>query len=181
MAMGLSVTDQILELNDSRTQQCAETSLSWLLGANPLGLSFVSGCGENSIQTIYSQIYEADGIDEIPAGYLPQGPNYTAMKNQCSFAAKCYMDSDNDWVTNEHTVYGNGVLVYLLAQAASEEEAVIGDVNADGSFTVADVVMLQKWLLCAGDITDWQAGDLCKDEKLDVFDLCIMKRELLAK
>ena len=181
MAMGLSVTDQILDLNDSRTQQCAETSLSWLLGTNPLGLSFVSGCGENSIQTIYSQIYEADGIEEIPAGYMPQGPNYTAMKNQCSFAAKCYMDSDNDWVTNEHTVYGNGVLVYLLAQAASEEKAVIGDVNADGEFSVADVVMMQKWLLCAGDITDWQAGDLCEDEKLDVFDLCIMKRELLNK
>lgn len=180
MAMGLSVTDRILELNDSRTQACAETSLAWLLGANPLGISFVSGCGENSIRTIYSQIYENDGIDRIPDGYLPQGPNYTALKTCSRFAAKCYIDSPNDWVCNEHTVYGNGVLVYLMAQVSSED-TLIGDVNADGSFTAADVVMLQKWLLCAGGITDMHAGDLCKDGRLDAFDLCLMKRELLDK
>ncbi len=181
MAMGLSVTNEILKLDDTRTMQCAETSLSWLLGANPQGISYVSGCGENSIQTIYSQIYEADGIDAIPAGYLPQGPNYTAMKTQCRFAAKCYMDSDNDWVTNEHTVYGNGVLVYLLAEAESASEPVRGDVNADGAFTLLDVVMLQKWILSAGGITDWEAGDLCEDGVLDVFDLCLMKRELMQQ
>ncbi|MBQ8687276.1 MAG: glycoside hydrolase family 9 protein [Ruminococcus sp.] len=179
MAMALSVTDEILDLNDSRTLQCAESSLSWLLGANPLGISYVSGCGENSIKTIYSQIYENDGIDEIPAGYLPQGPNYTAMKTYCRFAAKCYMDSQNDWVTNEHTVYGNGVLVYLLAQVSSEEQALIGDVNADGTFTIADAIMLQKWLVCAGDLTDRQAGDLCADGRINVLDLCRMKHELL--
>lgn len=41
--------------------------------------------------------------------------------------------------------------------------------------------MLQKWLLNAGDITDWQAGDLCEDEKLNVFDLCVTKSEMLKK
>lgn len=181
MAMGLSITDKILNLNDSRTIQCSETSLSWLLGANPMSLSYVSGCGENSIKTIYSQIYEADGIEEIPDGYLPQGPNYTAMKNIYRFAAKCYLDSNNDWVTNEHTVYGNGVLVYLLADVSNKSEAVIGDVNADGKFNVADLVMLQSYILSAGSITDWQAGDLCEDGKLDTFDLVIMRQELIKK
>lgn len=61
--------------------------------------------------------------------------------------------------------------------------SVRGDVNADDEFSVADVVALQKWLLCVPDATldDWQAGDLCKDDRLDVFDLCIMKREFLKK
>ncbi|MBR6792508.1 MAG: carbohydrate binding domain-containing protein, partial [Ruminococcus sp.] len=55
-----------------------------------------------------------------------------------------------------------------------------GDVNADGSFNIADVVLIQKWLLCAKDatLTDWQAGDLVDDDKLDIFDLCLMKRKL---
>ncbi|MBE6850975.1 MAG: hypothetical protein E7504_04435 [Ruminococcus sp.] len=79
----------------------------------------------------------------------------------------------------EHTVYGNGVLVYLLAEAASASEQVRGGVNADGGFTVLDVVMLRKWLLCTGEITDWQAGDLCENGRLDAFDLSRMKRELL--
>ncbi len=182
MAMGVSITDEILNLDDSRTFECAETSLSWLLGANPLSLSYVSGCGENSIRTIYSQIYEADAIEEIPPGYMPQGPNYTAMKTICRFAAKCYMESDNDWVTNEHTVYGNAVLVYLLAEAAAigSAEPVKGDVNADGAFNVADLVMLQNFLVRNGELTDWQAGDLCNDRKIDVFDSVAMRQELIT-
>lgn len=179
MAMGIAVTDALLEIGDSRSAACAETSLSWLLGTNPMGLSLVSGCGENSIRTIYSQIYESDGIEAVPDGYLPQGPNYTALKNYCRFAAKCYLDSDNDWVTNEHTVYGNAALVYLLAEVSAQNESVIGDVNTDGSFTVSDVVMMQKWLIHAGSITDPDAGDLCADGVLDGFDLAAMKRKLL--
>lgn len=56
-----------------------------------------------------------------------------------------------------------------------------GDVNADGVFDLADVVLLQKWLLAVPDthLENWQAADLCNDNKLDVFDLCLMKRELL--
>ena len=56
-----------------------------------------------------------------------------------------------------------------------------GDVNADGVFDIADVVLLQKWLLAVPDthLENWQAADLCKDNRLDVFDLCLMKRELI--
>ena len=59
------------------------------------------------------------------------------------------------------------------------EEMVIGDVNADGNFNVADMVMLSKWLLGSGDITDWQAGDLYCDGKLDVYDLIVMRQEFV--
>lgn len=55
-----------------------------------------------------------------------------------------------------------------------------GDVNKDGEFNVADVVILQKWILAAPDTTlaDWKAADLCEDNRLDVFDLCMMKQIL---
>lgn len=56
-----------------------------------------------------------------------------------------------------------------------------GDVNADGEFNLADVVLMQKWLLAVPDTTlnDWKAGDLCEDNRIDVFDLCLMKRLLI--
>ncbi len=56
-----------------------------------------------------------------------------------------------------------------------------GDVNADGTFNIADVVALQKWLLAVPDthLANWKAADLCEDERLDAIDLCIMKRNLL--
>ena len=58
-----------------------------------------------------------------------------------------------------------------------------GDVNQDGIFNMADVVSLQKWLLTTPDaqLSDWKAADFCKDEKLDVYDLALAKRELIEK
>ena len=56
-----------------------------------------------------------------------------------------------------------------------------GDGNADGNFTVADLILLQKWLLAVPGTTipDISSCDLYRDGILDVFDLCLMKRELL--
>ena len=56
-----------------------------------------------------------------------------------------------------------------------------GDVNDDGSFNIADVVMLQKWLLCSADVklVSWKAADFCNDNELNVFDLCLMKKALV--
>ena len=58
---------------------------------------------------------------------------------------------------------------------------VSGDVNADGELTIADVVLLQKWLLAVPDthLENWKAADLCEDNRLDVFDLCLMRRLLI--
>ena len=58
-----------------------------------------------------------------------------------------------------------------------------GDVNADGKFNIADVVLLQKWLLAVPDVhlDNWKAGDFFEDGRINVFDLCLMKRELTEK
>jgi hypothetical protein len=61
----------------------------------------------------------------------------------------------------------------------------MGDINADGNFNVVDVVALQKWLVCAKgaekSIVEWKAGNFINDDKLNVFDICLMKRELINK
>ena len=56
-----------------------------------------------------------------------------------------------------------------------------GDVNNDGKFNISDVVLLQKWLLTVPDthLSNWKAADLCDDNRLDVFDLCLMRRKLI--
>lgn len=57
----------------------------------------------------------------------------------------------------------------------------LGDVNSDGSFSAADIVMMQKWLLNSGEITDWKNGDMDGNNTLDIFDLYIMKHQLLSE
>lgn len=58
-----------------------------------------------------------------------------------------------------------------------------GDVNADGELNVADLVALQSWLLAKADarLADWQAGDLCTDNVIDVFDMVMMRKLLLSQ
>ena len=60
-------------------------------------------------------------------------------------------------------------------------EVTLGDCNLDGTFSVADVIMLQKWLLAVPDVhlDNWEAADFTKDGRLNAFDLVLMKRELL--
>lgn len=57
-----------------------------------------------------------------------------------------------------------------------------GDVNEDGEFNAEDIVLLQKWLLSVPDIKlkNQESADLCVDGRLNVFDICLMKRKLLS-
>ena len=65
----------------------------------------------------------------------------------------------------------------------TEPTDVKGDVNDDGDFNISDLVLLQKWLLAVPEVhlVNWKAADLCEDGRLDVFDLCLMRRELFKQ
>lgn len=56
-----------------------------------------------------------------------------------------------------------------------------GDCNSDGDFNIADVALFQKWLLTVPDanLSDRKSADFIEDDRLDIFDLCMMKHELL--
>ena len=57
-----------------------------------------------------------------------------------------------------------------------------GDVNLDGEFDIADVVLLQKWLLAVPDteLKHWENADFYEDGMLNVFDLCMMREQLIS-
>ena len=101
-------------------------------------------------------------------GVLPE-----AEKNGFEFAG---------WFTESGKEITSDSIVELTADTVLYAKwRLRGDVDADGDVDVADVVLLQRWLL-AGSTTmlnDWQAGDLCEDGRIDVFDLCLMKRMLI--
>lgn len=60
-------------------------------------------------------------------------------------------------------------------------QTVKGDINADGVFSIADAVLLQKWLLAVPgtELKNWKAADLNADNRLDARDLSLIKRALL--
>ncbi|WP_294755285.1 dockerin type I repeat-containing protein [Ruminococcus flavefaciens] len=77
----------------------------------------------------------------------------------------------------------NSVNVVSAADEEADVPITMGDVNDDDSFNVADVVLLQKWLLGVPntDLSNWRAADFYDDQMLNVFDLCLMKRALIEK
>ena len=58
--------------------------------------------------------------------------------------------------------------------------SVMGDVNADGDFNVADLVMMQKYILGSGELVDWEAGDLTSDGTIGSFDLVLMRKQIVS-
>ena len=65
--------------------------------------------------------------------------------------------------------------------AFAGETAVRGDVNGDGKFTIADVSTFAAWTMgkSGAVIANEEAADLCKDGRLDAYDLCELRKELL--
>ena len=71
----------------------------------------------------------------------------------------------------------------IFADAPEEPEEVIGDVNMDGKFDTNDIVLVQKWILAIPGTTmkNPKAADFTKDDVIDIYDLGLMKHELLKK
>ena len=78
---------------------------------------------------------------------------------------------------------GSTAQAYALKYGCTFEaiSSITGDANGDGEFNVSDVIILQKWLLAVPDthFADWRAANFYPDDRLDVFDLCLMKRALI--
>lgn len=70
----------------------------------------------------------------------------------------------------------------LTAYRLDSDRGIAGDANGDGFFNISDVVAVQKWLLGKEDIRfpDWHLADVNSDGKVDIFDLCTMKRMLIS-
>lgn len=68
---------------------------------------------------------------------------------------------------------------FVIEPAQESVKVIIGDVNADGQFNIADAVAMQKYLINAGTLTDWTVGDMNADEIINIFDLVLMKRLLI--
>ena len=92
--------------------------LDYLLGRNPMDISYLTGYGVNSAKDPHHRPSQADGIEEAIPGMLVGGPNYTA--NDCAkkyvqldAVAKSYYDNSCSYATNEVAINWNAPFAYL--------------------------------------------------------------------
>lgn len=92
------------------------------------------------------------------------------QNDELDFIRIFVQDSANEWK----------VIDDLKTNDIKLSSEIYGDINSDGIFNINDVVLLNKWLLGVSDvkINNWKSADLCDDDIINVFDLCIMKNKL---
>ena len=73
----------------------------------------------------------------------------------------------------------SGCVNYTVLIKANGASSIIGDADANGTVEFADVVMLQKYLLKKGHLTDWKQADVCQDGVINIFDLIALKKLLM--
>ena len=86
--------------------------------------------------------------------------------------------TDNDNIITYDVEESVGVLMPTTLKMRCYKK---GDVSGDKSFNVADIVLLQRWLLGKKpeNFKNWKAADLNGDDVIDVFDLTAAKRYLV--
>ncbi|MBR2284839.1 MAG: discoidin domain-containing protein [Ruminococcus sp.] len=89
-------------------------------------------------------------------------------------------NSDDVYCCNIAEIELYGLAAEPVTEPDTQPEFIMCDVNNDGSFNIADLVLFDEWLLGYPEahIENWTAADLCADGRLDTFDLSLMRKYL---
>ena len=111
---------------------------NYLLGVNAMGQSYVSGYGSRPLLNPHHRFWTNDlagGFPPPPPGVVAGGPNSNPDDPTAVNAglpgmppAKCYIDDEGSWTTNEVTINWNAPLAWTAAfldetSAVGQEEA----------------------------------------------------------
>lgn len=122
---GLMLYDAYKLTGEQKYMDAACEQLHYLLGRNPMGLCYVTGCGTDAIK--YPHHRPSGFMGKAMPGMLSGGPcdwlADEAIKNlftkeTAPAPAKCLVDMTGSYSTNEVTIYWNSAFVQLLASVA---------------------------------------------------------------
>ncbi len=99
-----------------------------------------------------------------------------------TIVTKVIKDSSCIGVTGVSKDEGANIIQWECNESADQKwiievksDEVTGDVDSDGVFSISDIVMMKKWLMSSGEITDKEAWDIDKNGAVNIFDLALMK------
>ncbi|MEE5994251.1 MAG: RICIN domain-containing protein [Oscillospiraceae bacterium] len=108
--------------------------------------------------------------------------NLTAVSsNDVTFTIYSKVVSAGDTVTLGTNGQSSGCVNYtvLVKSSSGNTGSLLGDVNAEGTVNVSDVVLLQKHLHKKDTVKSWKNADMNGDGVVNVIDLALLKKKLL--
>jgi endoglucanase len=116
---------------DTAYRDAVLNGLDYLMGRNPLNLSYITGYGERDVHNQHHRFWANQfdpALPNPPAGSVAGGPNSWIQdpvaqdKLSGCAAAMCYIDDIGSWSTNEVTINWNSALAWVASFAAEEAE-----------------------------------------------------------
>lgn len=102
--------------------EAALEHMHYLLGRNALGISYITGEGENAYSHPHNRVTDCDGIDAPMPGWVSGGPLGKPLDPAIKAAIpegtppmKCYLDDVGSYSSNEITIYWNSPVIFICA------------------------------------------------------------------
>lgn len=102
---------------DRHYKVAAKDHLHYMFGRNPVGISFVTGIGSNTVKNPYHQFSALSPPPDPIPGLLVGGANYATHLNNkpiSEFQAKNYEDRFRNYMVNEPAINYTATLSYVL-------------------------------------------------------------------
>lgn len=106
--------------NPQQYMTAAKNHLDYLLGRNALSQSYITGYGDNAAENPHHRLSAA--ADKTVPGMVVGGPNaglqdpLAKSRLEGKPPAKCYIDEEPSYSTNEITIYWNSPVLFLVTQ-----------------------------------------------------------------
>ena len=119
-AMHLLLAAELAPEKADAFRNAAWQHLDYLMGANPMGYCYITGQG--ALSPTGSHHRPSQKMQQTVPGMLAGGPDsglhdpYAKAVLAGKSPAKCYVDNDQSYSTNEVAIYWNSPLVYIMAQ-----------------------------------------------------------------
>lgn len=116
---GMLLIHAYILTKDAKYLDAANGIVDYVLGRNPLDLSYLTGYGVNQVMKPHHRPSQSDGIDAPVPGMIAGGPNSGATDCAKKFvnpnaAAKSYYDNSCSYATNEVAINWNAPFAYLI-------------------------------------------------------------------
>lgn len=132
MAYAFDLIQMYKHTGNKKYKNIARDQLHYVLGRNPLGLTFITGIGKHSVQNPYHQFSMLDGSDKPLPGMLVGGPNDRIDRNRwgkkiSDYPAKSFEDKALNFRVSEPAINYTSIFIYVAGYFSFTNNQVLSE------------------------------------------------------
>lgn len=189
----ITIPERVTSIGKSTFENCsALTSVTISDSVTCIGDFAFSGCSGLTSITIPDSVTsiewyafrDCSGLTSVTIPKSVTSIGYGAFEDCSALTSIIVKNPDCEFYDSNYTISENAAIYGYKNSTAQEYAEKYGIKfvelsDNDDSFKIADLVILQKWIINGEKFADWEKYDLCKDNQLNAFDLCLLRKILI--